>query len=343
MGLRLPVAVVSSRLELTDEGIYVRVDNKIGSSSVRDAIKGVQRILTSKGAALFGEQHSTVAPALWLRSAGQLILFERWTGSTWARVGSLSNAGVLDVVAGGNFTIAGTPVAGGSGTPASTVTSETTYGISPAVGVDTEYARQDHTHGSPTTPSIPSASGTVAAETSFGVSSNAGAAATFSRGDHTHGTPAAPAAARTVTFARARVTSGDITLPDTSAAWALLSTGSIPELTVAATVGDVVEISLHCLTSATSNNYFDVVNVSGGGPTIVRYMATATSTPALEGNPAYYPSLAPITAVQSFTTVSGDIDGGNVRFRIATLSAGARTLFASTNYPFYWQAKVYPQ
>lgn len=41
---------------------------------------------------------------------------------------------------------------GGSGTPATTVTDETTWGIAPAVGSDTEYARQDHTHGSPADP-----------------------------------------------------------------------------------------------------------------------------------------------------------------------------------------------
>lgn len=38
---------------------------------------------------------------------------------------------------------------GGGGTPATTVEDETTFGITPAVGTDTEYARQDHTHGSP--------------------------------------------------------------------------------------------------------------------------------------------------------------------------------------------------
>lgn len=37
----------------------------------------------------------------------------------------------------------------GSGTAATTVEDETTWGITPAVGTDTEYARQDHTHGSP--------------------------------------------------------------------------------------------------------------------------------------------------------------------------------------------------
>lgn len=41
----------------------------------------------------------------------------------------------------------------GSGlSPASTVTDETTFGITPAVGSDLEYARQDHTHGSPANP-----------------------------------------------------------------------------------------------------------------------------------------------------------------------------------------------
>lgn len=46
--------------------------------------------------------------------------------------------------------------ASGSGTPATTVTSETTYGIAPAVGTDTEYARQDHTHGTPAAPTAAS-------------------------------------------------------------------------------------------------------------------------------------------------------------------------------------------
>ncbi len=56
------------------------------------------------------------------------------------RLPTLSGAGGL----GGAATYAG-----GSGTPATTVTDETTFGITPAVGTDTEYARQDHTHGSP--------------------------------------------------------------------------------------------------------------------------------------------------------------------------------------------------
>ena len=45
---------------------------------------------------------------------------------------------------------------GGGGTPATSVTSETTYGLSPAVGTGSNYARQDHTHGSPTAPTAAS-------------------------------------------------------------------------------------------------------------------------------------------------------------------------------------------
>lgn len=46
----------------------------------------------------------------------------------------------------------GDPGEAGAGTPASTVTDETTWGVTPAVGTDTEYARQDHTHGTPAQP-----------------------------------------------------------------------------------------------------------------------------------------------------------------------------------------------
>jgi hypothetical protein len=52
----------------------------------------------------------------------------------------------------GGTTWYGFPTGGGGGDPASTVTDETTWGITPAVGSDTEYARQDHTHGTPAEP-----------------------------------------------------------------------------------------------------------------------------------------------------------------------------------------------
>jgi hypothetical protein len=109
---------------------------------------------------------------------------------------------------------------------ATTVTAETSYGQSSAVGTATDYAREDHTHGTPdaqdasevsytnTTSgltatdvqsaideldstidglsAIPDPATTVTAETSFGVSSAVGTATDYSREDHTHGTPATP-------------------------------------------------------------------------------------------------------------------------------------------------------
>jgi hypothetical protein len=42
---------------------------------------------------------------------------------------------------------------GGSGTPSSTVSDETTWGISPNAGANANYSRGDHTHGSPAVPS----------------------------------------------------------------------------------------------------------------------------------------------------------------------------------------------
>jgi hypothetical protein len=78
---------------------------------------------------------------------------------------------------------------GGGGTPASSVVSETTFGLSPVVGISTDYARGDHSHGTPTVPLASS----VVSETAFGQSSAVGTSTNVARQDHTHGTPAVPA------------------------------------------------------------------------------------------------------------------------------------------------------
>lgn len=48
---------------------------------------------------------------------------------------------------------------GGGGTPASSVVSETSYGQQPVVGTSTDYARGDHSHGTPTVPAHSSTTG----------------------------------------------------------------------------------------------------------------------------------------------------------------------------------------
>jgi hypothetical protein len=91
-------------------------------------------------------------------------------------------------------TVAASGGGGGGGTPASSVVSETTFGLSPVVGTSTDYARGDHSHGSPT---IPLAS-SVVSETAFGQSSAVGTSTNVARQDHTHGTPTIPLASTVV-------------------------------------------------------------------------------------------------------------------------------------------------
>jgi hypothetical protein len=86
-------------------------------------------------------------------------------------------------------TVAASGGGGGGGTPASSVVSETTFGLSPVVGISTDYARGDHSHGTPTVPLASS----VVSETAFGQSSAVGTSTNVARQDHTHGTPAVPA------------------------------------------------------------------------------------------------------------------------------------------------------
>lgn len=77
------------------------------------------------------------------------------------------------------------PVAG------DTVVTETAFGQAATAGVDADFSREDHTHGTPPAPVIPAAGDTVVTETTFGQASTAGIDAAFSRKDHTHGTPVA--------------------------------------------------------------------------------------------------------------------------------------------------------
>lgn len=71
-----------------------------------------------------------------------------------ARLKAGTNVTITDTEVGGvlEVTIAAAGGGGGGGTPASTVVSETTPGLSPVVGVSTDYARGDHSHGSPPIP-----------------------------------------------------------------------------------------------------------------------------------------------------------------------------------------------
>ena len=65
--------------------------------------------------------------------------------------------------------------AGGSGTPATSVESETSFGVAAAVGSSTNYARQDHTHGSPTAPTAASVGADAAGTSAAGIEAHVAA------------------------------------------------------------------------------------------------------------------------------------------------------------------------
>jgi hypothetical protein len=119
-----------------------------------------------------------------------------------------------------------------------TVTAQTTYGASSGNGTSTNFARADHTHGTPaltnTTPqalaingngavgtgSAPAREdhvhempdfGNVTAQTSFGASSGNGSSVDVARADHTHGTPAHDNAAHsTINLSALAVPTSDV-------------------------------------------------------------------------------------------------------------------------------------
>ena len=84
-----------------------------------------------------------------VNGTNKYINFNTLVGSSG--YGFRDNGGVMEFKNSGG---AWTPIGGGGGggTPATTVVSETAFGQASAVGVSTDYARADHTHGSPTDP-----------------------------------------------------------------------------------------------------------------------------------------------------------------------------------------------
>lgn len=138
---------------------------------------------------------------------------------------------------------------------------------------------------------------------------------------------------------RAYITTGDTTLPNTSGAWAAISGY---ELSIPAAVGDYVELQVSLMFDPGTNGFLDVAIIVS--TTLARFASSGTGTPAIEGDPTLYD--APQTYRTSGThfgvvVASGDRDGSNVRFVMASKSAGSGILYSSSNYPFRWRAFNY--
>ena len=91
--------------------------------------------------------------------------------------------------------------AGSVVSPATTVTGPDTFGAAAVVGTGAKYAREDHDHGLPASPSVPAAATTVTGPDTFGHAAVVGTSGSYARADHDHGLPAnpAPTAAASVT------------------------------------------------------------------------------------------------------------------------------------------------
>ncbi|WP_143467146.1 hypothetical protein [Lentzea kentuckyensis] len=167
---------------------------------------------------------------------------------------------------------------------------------------------------------------------------------------HTHtladvtGLPAALSALATKPVVRtAYITSGNITpLPDTGGAWSRPGAANgLPAdftLDLPANVGDWVELGINAMKSDNTQAFFDAAVIVGA--TVVRYLASGTNTPAVEGDPAWYPPpYRGITSARGFVVEAGHLDGGNIRFILANKTSGAGALYASESFPFCWTAK----
>lgn len=249
--------------------------------------------------------------------------------------GQASSPGVSPTYSRGDHTH-GTPAAIAVPGPAGAVVVETTYGQLAAVGLSSAYARADHTHGTPPAVAVPGPAGAVTAETTFGQAAAVGASTSYARADHTHGTPAAPA-----TFVHrtrdVRITTGNVAL-SASVPWAIVvSAGPTPlQLSIPAAAGDRILISPQFMHTG-SGFFLDMATLTSAGA-ISRYLATGTTTPSPEGNPAYYPqsgSFPAATGPVKMVAEAGEINAGNITVALVYRGSGTETVYASTAQPWY--------
>jgi hypothetical protein len=171
-----------------------------------------------------------------------------------------------------------------------TVTAQTSYGASSGNGSSTNFARADHTHGTPaltnTTPAglaigangavgtgtAPAREdhvhempdfGNVAAQTSFGAASGNGSSADVARADHTHGTPTHDNAAHSA------INLSALTVPTANVAFATYKITGLgnPTDDQDAATKYYVDQAVQGLTWKKAANLLSVVNVSLTGST----------------------------------------------------------------------------
>jgi hypothetical protein len=136
------------------------------------------------------------------------------------------------------------------------------------------------------------------------------------------------------------ITSGNINLPNTGGGWDLLGGVS---LSLPAAVGDYVELGVSGMRNASSGGFLDACVAVAGEP--VFFLASGSATPAVEGDPAWYPSEGAPQPYPSLSTPRGfvvtvdHLTGAAVMFGVAAKSDGSGVLYASAAFPLYLNAK----
>jgi hypothetical protein len=137
------------------------------------------------------------------------------------------------------------------------------------------------------------------------------------------------------------VTTGNVSTVNTSGSVVVLPGG--PTFSIAAAAGDRIRFDWTGLTQKVSATFWDVAVLVGGSA--VRYAATGTGTPGVEGDPGYYPDSASFPGHPgpfAFTVEAGDISGGNVTIGFVLKSDNtAGLLFASTSFPLRYTITNY--
>jgi len=125
-------------------------------------------------------------------------------------------------------------------------------------------------------------------------------------------------------------------LPNTASAWAIFTAGP-SEYTIEANIGDDISVYYDFMMQIHVSCFFDFVVVTGGTPTVQRYLASGDTTPTFNGPSGSYPSneqFQGITGLLGFQVQAGDLDGGFVRLRWAVkTSVDTGKIYANNNYP----------
>lgn len=131
--------------------------------------------------------------------------------------------------------------------------------------------------------------------------------------------------------------STDLTLTSTTPA----NVDTALDITLGATAGDVLEIVCCGLWSNSAfEKYLDVATLVSGS--VVNYISGTTFTSSGQGVIPWKGLSSVFTNISGsffYTTVSGDISGGNVVLRLRYKVGGSSTLYAVADYPFVWFAR----